>query len=248
MNTRQAIDLFQMQLDTNAGCAHVAAGFRPELQLALKTDQAAKVGPNKVDTANRCVNGVANVLSISRTGIKIHLDGMDLEAYHQNPVVLAGHSQIADNLMPGAIGTIEKVTRTNNQTELRFRNMHFDEDPLSDAWYQKVLNGTVRMTSVGFVVLEWEVAVEVVGSGKDKKERVYIDIPRSELLEISVVPIGANRGALFGQLPHYLLNRIAAAEQRATELQQAIRDYLTHEQATVAASAKDRLLTALQQL
>jgi hypothetical protein len=207
--------------------------------------EASSTGPKRVNEADRSVSGVANVLSISRSGIKLHISGLELEHYNKcNPVVLAAHEQVAfSTLMPGAIATVERAYKAKQQTELRFRNMTFDTDPLAEAWFQKVLKGIVRMVSVGFLPIEWNVQREEEGRGKDKREIVYIDIPQSELLEISVVPIGANRGALIGQhSAHVLLERIAAAEQRTAELQQAIDTFIQHEQQTAVAEWRERLL------
>lgn len=253
-------DAFHMELDS-AGYIRMPARFQTFCcgQLALGSElaeafeagaEASKTtGPNKVNEADRTVSGIANVESISRSGIKIHLDGLDLTSYHQNPIVLAAHSAFAySTLMPGAIGTVEKVFKARQASELRFRNLKFDTDPIAEAWYQKVLCGTVRMVSVGFLPLEWTFVSETVGKGKDKREISYIDIPKSELLEISVVPIGANRGAFIGQTPPYqLLERISRAEQRAAELQKALEAFVASTKQSAADAARERLLNAVKQ-
>lgn len=221
------------------GCVAVPAGFRAyrgaqaaallaETEPGQDADGAdaaaeSKTGPNKVDENGRTVSGVANVLSISRSGIRLSIKGLDLDHYNQhNPVVLAGHRTISAGLLPGAIGTVERAYKAKEQTELRFRNLRFDTDPIAEAWYQKVLSGTVRMVSVGFLPLEVEVATETVGSGNNKREVVFLDIPSAELLEISVVAIGANRGALIGQFGQHAHERLAQVEAAVARLLSAL--------------------------
>lgn len=247
--TGQALlDAFHAQLDL-AGCIPIPASFRvgEDTDTPHPDAESSSSGSKWIDESARTVKrGVANVESVSRSGIKVHIDGMDVSQYHQNPVVLACHRHCSAALMPGAIGTIERVSKTDKATVLRFHNMRFDTDALAEAWYQKVLSGTVRMTSIGFMPTEWELASEVIGSGKNKREIQYIDIPQSELLEISVTPIGANRFAFIGQhVPGRLLQRVAAAEQQLERLQRALTELLGSEQAAVATQAKSRLLAAL---
>lgn len=164
-------------------------------------DQAA------VNKEKRTVDGVASVEEISRTYYKIHIDGIDLKQYKKNPVVLACHSQYAWDLMPGAIGTIRSVTKADGQ--LVFKGMQFDDDPLADAWFQKIVKQIVRMVSIGFCNASYTLIEE-----RDKKKDetyYYWDITSCELMEISVCPIGANRGAFIG-------SESAAIAQAAAEV------------------------------
>jgi len=249
LTEQHLLDAFHCALDS-AGCIAVPAAFQvlpPEPDEPTGRTEAALTGPNKVNEADRTVSGVANVFSVSRTDLRLHIDGLDVTHYNQwNPVVLASHCAVSSNLMPGAIGRIEKVYKAAEGTELRFRNMKFDTDALAEAWYQKVLAGTVRMVSVGVLPIEWSVQRETVGKGKAKREIVFLDMPESELLEISVVAIGANRGALIGQTsPYALLERVAASEQRAAALHDAIATFLKSEHTAAAEQARVQLMTAV---
>lgn len=231
------------------GCVTAPAGFRAYrgaradalfTEKGLTQDVEAILqgtGPNKVNEDERAVSGVANALSISRSGIRLSIKGLDVSYYNQdNPVVLANHRPISLDLMPGAIGTVERAHKAKEQTELRFRNMRFDTDPIAEAWYQKVLSGTVRMVSVGFLPIAVDLATETVGSGKDKREIVFLDIPASELLEISVVAIGANRGALIGQHGQNTYERLAQVEAAVARLLAALGVSESSDEATVAAA------------
>lgn len=163
------------------------AGGRLFQEASFALDQAT------IDTKSRTVNGIANVEEVSRTGWLIRIEGMELKHYKQNPIVLASHMAFSSaNLMPGAIGTIGSITRRDGS--LIFKKMAFDDDPIAEAWWQKIVRRIVRMVSVGFLPHEWEY-IEEAPKKKGDPPRRYIEIPKSELLEISPVSIGANRGA-----------------------------------------------------
>ncbi len=148
------------------------------------------------DAPERSVSGVASVESVSRTGLKILVAGLDVSYYNDvNPIVLAGHNCIAQSsLLPGAIGTVRKVSKRGSS--LLFKDMTFDTDPLSDAWYQKVLNRTIRTVSIGVRPLEVEFKEETIGKGKNQRIVRFLEFTKSELLEISPVCIPANLGAI----------------------------------------------------
>lgn len=202
----------------------------------------------KADSADdRTFSGVANVLQVSRSFIRIHLDEMDLQNYNQfNPVVLACHEQCSLELYPGAIGTVERAFRSKGDSELRFRKMKFDTDPLAEAWYQKVKNRVVRMVSVGFIPLDWEPATQVIGRGDKKREVMYLEITKSELTEISVVPIGANRGAFIGQHSDELAERVAGIEQRTAGLLDAMQKILQSTDEAKTEQVRSQLLNAIK--
>lgn len=204
-------------------------------------------GPNGVDEKKRSVSGVANAESMSRSGIIVRIDGLDVQRYNNdNPVVLAGHEYIGAGLEPGAIGTIERVTKADDKKVLRYKNMTFDTDPISEMWYQKVLKGVIRMTSIGFLPIDWEYKQDEVGKGKEKREIWYIDITQSELLEISVVPVGANRFAVIGHSNDSgVEERIGAAEKTIDELRQQISSF-TKMFSQIEDKARSELLSAVR--
>lgn len=174
----------------------VEAGFEDAvaaLQGCLTQETEFAIDQAAINEKKRSVNGTASVEEVSRTFYLIRIDGLDIRQFKKNPVVLASHSACAyGTLMPGAIGTVGSVSKSGNS--LLFKNMTFDEDPLADAWWQKILRRTVRMVSIGFLPLEWAF-VEEQPKKKGDPARWYVDITKSELLEISPVCIGANRGA-----------------------------------------------------
>lgn len=156
--------------------------------LVLEAEQAGD------KSKKRQAKGIASVEAISRTGHFFRIDGIDLSFYKKNPVVLANHVTTAwgDN-SPQVIGTA-KVTKKDNTLPVV---IDFDDDPISEMWWQKVSKKIIRMMSIGTIPVEWEYAEKTVGRGKDKRAIPYIDMVKTELVEISVCPIGANRGAMF---------------------------------------------------
>lgn len=170
-----------------------------------------------VSKEKRTVSGVASVEQISRSGLLVRIKGLDIRVYNEmNPVVLASHCSITSDLMPGAIGTVEKVSKRGNA--LLFKNMHFDTDPLAQAWWEKIESGTIRMVSIGFAPLEWEIGEEEI----DGKATRYIEVLKSELLEISPVAIGANQGAYINNGRRETLSATVEQLRREIELLKAI--------------------------
>ena len=196
---------FSRQLERSNGIILQDAPFKIEL-----------VGEKAGKRPERAVNGVASVEAISRSGLKILLSGLDLTHYNKfNPVVLAGHCQyVPATLEPGAIGTVQKVTKSADT--LRFRNMVFDTSPLAEAWYQVVRKNIVRMVSVGVRPIEVEYIEEEVGKGRNKRLQRYICLLQSELVELTVCVVGANHGAMIDRQPDPKTEQ--AIEKLATEL------------------------------
>jgi len=157
-------------------------------------DDASLLSPKvpEAQESARSIHGVASVEEISRSNLRIDVDGIDLRGFRKNPVVLAAHTSITAASMPGIIGSVGSVAKRDGM--LVFRNMLFDDDPLSEAWFQKIVKGLCRMVSIGIVPVEYEY-VEETEKGKDQRTIRYIRVLKSELLEISPVAVGANRGA-----------------------------------------------------
>lgn len=142
----------------------------------------------------RSVDGTASIEEISRSGLLIEVGGMDLKHFRKNPVVLASHLSIVPaTAEPAVIGLVGSVAIQGNR--LSFRNMKFDSDPLSEAWFQKIVSGHIRMVSVGVQPHEVDFEEKRIGKGEDARTIRYLRFVRSELVEISPTPIGANRGA-----------------------------------------------------
>lgn len=222
---RRSID---MAMDAGGGALYLPADFSITQDLsdlsadagqvavdgeASKEGDAGETFAAHVNEKKRTVDGVANVLEVSRTGIRISIEGLDLSHFKKNPVALAGHMRIGWDGSPTVIATINSVSKAKKNTVLRFRGMTFDVDPLADAWFQKILGRFIRMVSVGILPTDIEIGMMEVGRGKDKREILFLDIIASELLEISPVSIGANHGAFIGESSAALRLAARVAEQ-----------------------------------
>lgn len=179
-----------------------------------------------IDIAKRQVSGIANVEEISRSGIKINIEGIDLSHFKKNPVALAAHQQtVWATAMPAIIAMVGRVFK--KEGALHFSNMTFDTDPLAEAWFQKIVNGFVNMVSVGIMPTKWEY-MEEPPKKKGEAGTWFIDIAESELFEISPVGIGANRGAFIDRGEsasaevQALEKRIAAIETSQTSVQKLV--------------------------
>jgi hypothetical protein len=183
-------DYFEQELESHGGIVH-----QP---MPLKIERTGKAADGQ-----KTFNGIASAEEISRSGHVFRIKGMDVRGYNEvNPVVLAAHQQTAfGSLMPGAIGTIQKVIKSGSQ--LKFRGMKFDEgDELSRVWGGKVERGVIRMVSIGALAMDYEIGEEEIGTGRNKRVVRFIDVVQSELIEISVTPVGANRQAIIGNRMH----------------------------------------------
>ncbi len=183
----------------------------------LTVDQAAKKTGK--------INGIASVETISRSGHKFLVNGADLKAFNQNPVVLAAHQQVSfATLMPGAIGIVEKITKSGDL--LKFRGMTFDTDPLSQAWEHKIRTNIIRMVSIGAVPIDWDLAEMTEGKGKNQRVIRYIEVAKWELAEISPVAIGSNRGAFIELQPDTEQSlRIGELESRLDTLTKQLEEF-----------------------
>ncbi|MBV6429784.1 MAG: hypothetical protein KIPDCIKN_04359 [Haliscomenobacter sp.] len=212
---------FELELAEGGGLLFEALGF--DLGKVLQGDK--KSPP-------RSVNGTASFEEISRSGHLFRLEGADLSHFKRNPIVLAMHEMATPDLMPGVIGHVRSVSIEGR--ELHFQGMTFDDDPLSEAWYQKVSKGLVRMVSIGARPLEWEIAEKEVKDSKGNKRPMrYLDVLQWELVEISVVPIGANRKAMIRRLERQpdsepqagAAARIEELSRRVDELRQIVAQF-----------------------
>jgi HK97 family phage prohead protease len=120
--------------------------------------------------------------SIDRMGDSISQDGIRLDSYRANPVVLWSHD--SSSLPIGKATSISVVGGNLVAT------MVFNGTRMAQAVEQAVRSGSVRMCSIGFIPLAWEPL---------KQGGIRFDV--SEMLEFSITPIGANRDALLMNQP-----------------------------------------------
>lgn len=118
-----------------------------------------------------------------RDGEVINADGWDLKNYKKNPVVLAGHDYHSPAI---AKATSVKVEDKKLMFKIKFPPM--GDYPLADVYRKLYKGGFMNASSVGFRAHEW-----IDGDGKKTPYRTFT---KTELLELSLVTVPANAGAL----------------------------------------------------
>jgi HK97 family phage prohead protease len=129
--------------------------------------------------------------SLNSYGYWIKTDGIGLEAFKKNPVMLWNHgrswSDSQDTILP--IGRWENVRVEDGR--LLGEAVFDSDDAFAKKIAQKVANGTLSACSIGLEALELSEAPEHLKPGQTRRT-----ITKSELLEVSIVDIPANRNAV----------------------------------------------------
>ena len=143
-------------------------------------DEAGKASEKSLSSA---LTFVASTGAVDRHGDTVAPEGWRLDAYRENPVVLWAH----DYRRP-AIGRAQSVWRDGGAllARLEFAPTEFGRE--IEALYRQ---GYQQGVSVGFRPLRFE-------ERRDARTGAFLGIRflEQELLEISAVPVPANRGAL----------------------------------------------------
>ena len=120
-------------------------------------------------------------------GTRVLTEGVDLEQYRKNPILLYMHRRGSRDDMP--IGIIENIRIDG---DFIYGTPKFDGDTEEEKIIAaKWKRGTLRMLSAGLEILEWSEAEEHLTQGQTRPT-----VTRSKLTEVSVVDIGANDDAL----------------------------------------------------
>lgn len=132
---------------------------------------------------------------INRDGTRVLLNGLKLEAFKKNPVMLYMHSRGTDNKSPSGSEVIGRWENIRLQGAQLLADAVFDEqDEFSKRIAQKVKENFLRAASIG---------IEVIASSEEEKYKIEgqtgSSIVSSILLEASVVDIPKNSNALTNQ-------------------------------------------------
>lgn len=120
-------------------------------------------------------------------GSRVLTEGIDLEQYSKNPILLYMHRRGSRNDMP--IGIMENL-RVEGDT--LYGTPYFDEDTEEERNISKKWDrGTLRMLSAGLDVIEWSEDPALLVAGQTRPT-----VTKSKLIEVSVVDIGSNDDAL----------------------------------------------------
>ncbi len=118
---------------------------------------------------------VASSESVDRQGEIVVQDGIDINNYMKNPVILFGHDYWS---LP--IGKATEIVRQAGKTVVRGVFASAEANPLAQQVRKLYEEGILKAVSIGFMPLEY--------NGNQ--------ITKSELLELSFVPVPANPEAL----------------------------------------------------
>ena len=119
----------------------------------------------------------------------------DFAYYKENPVVLFHH----DHSIPAVAKMVEHKI-TNKEVIMRDRFAVDVDYPLAKVLWELYSKGYMRMTSIGFIPLEWTEDEDMLLDG----QKGYT-FTRIEMIEHSLVNVGSNRFAL-GDLPTKIRN------------------------------------------
>lgn len=154
---------------------HVKEGGRIDLTAPIKVEKAAALPYGQVKF-------IISNSAKDRYGESIVMEGIMIDAYMQNPVVLWGHDYSA---LP--LGRTLQLTReAGNLVAL----VQFDTDlsEFANTVYQQILRGTISAASIGGLVKAYGLTEENTTD--------WETIAELEMVEWSVVPVPANPEAL----------------------------------------------------
>jgi hypothetical protein len=134
------------------------------------------------------------VLSTSKVnsyGFRVLTEGIDLEQYRKNPILLWNHNRpyrgTTDEILP--IGKIENLRLDGDKL---IGTPVFDEnDKFALKIKSKYETGIIRMSSIGFDVIETSEDPLLIAQGQRRAT-----VTRAKLIEVSLTDIGANDDAL----------------------------------------------------
>jgi hypothetical protein len=135
----------------------------------------------------------------------VNMGGWNLENFNLNPIVGYQHNVYGDNMcQPDNPDNVLGPGRAYLEDGKLIGAVTFETkeiNPLAEKIFQKVLNGTLRATSVGFL----EVGTGKYGEGEErqggKNETYYFS--GQELLEFSIVNIPSNAKAVGRSMIHH---------------------------------------------
>ena len=128
------------------------------------------------DLGDGIVEAIVSTSSKDRHNEVIEVGGIDLKSYKENPIVLYGHDYEA---LP--IGKTLSIKKTPDGKLVAKFQFAVAEYPFANTVYQLVRGGYLNDVSIGGMVTQWS--------------QDYMTIEKLEMVEFSVVNIGANRDA-----------------------------------------------------
>lgn len=126
---------------------------------------------------------VATDASIDRDGEIVDPKGLDTQNFERNPVLLWAHDYRQE-----PIGKVLEIRKEGDRVLFQ-PQLAIDISPRAKMYFEMIKAGILSAFSIGFIPKEWSDR----DNGSGGKNRVFT---KSELLEISLVPVPANPNAL----------------------------------------------------
>ncbi|RJR40841.1 MAG: hypothetical protein C4576_19415 [Desulfobacteraceae bacterium] len=162
------------------------------------------------DPADRVLEFIASTAQVDRYGDVIEVEGWELDNWLKVPVILYGHDYGGFPIGQGIIAIKDPLRGLVIQAKFATAQ----ENPEADIAYKLALGGYIRAVSVGFMDLEREPLLDNEGN------RTGWRFKRAELLEVSLVAVPANPGALIVPVQKGLLT-LEEAEAFQAKMQEA---------------------------
>jgi hypothetical protein len=135
-----------------------------------------------------------------RHGTVLDINGWVLDSYNKNPIVGYQHDIYGDNPLKGPDpDNVIGVARVYRDGNLLIGAVAFepeDLNPLAEKIYRKVLAGTLRAASVGFLPIDKPAGHWGTGDQAQSGKNATFFYGRRELLEFSIVNIPSNSDAV----------------------------------------------------
>ena len=139
------------------------------------------VKANSINEKDRTIEVVASKEVVDRQGDKVIINGISIDKFVKNPVVPFAHNYSS---LPVAKAVGIKFEGDELVMKLQFASKELHE--FADTVFNMFKEGFLNAVSIGFIPLK---------SSFDETEGAFV-IEKSELLEVSVVPVPANQDAL----------------------------------------------------
>ena len=147
----------------------------------------------------RTVRFIISTDGKDRHGTKLNMKGWNLDNFNRNPIVGYQHNVYGDNMCvppnpDDVLGPARAWVENANGRDVLMGEVTFEKaeiNPQAEKVFRKVLNGTLRATSVGFLeVGKGKTVVDKDAAGKVIGETYHFE--GQELIEFSIVNIPSN--------------------------------------------------------
>jgi len=153
----------------------------------------------RADEDSRTVRFRASTPTIDRHGTIVRPEGISVKNFRKNPIFLWGHDGYGSMFgggpeMENVIGKVTDYERSKDAFDIDVEFAPAEVNPKADLAYKLTKSGFLNTVSVGFSPIETSVEKVAKADSDDKVDVLVYD--RSELLEVSLVPIPSNPEAL----------------------------------------------------